>query len=70
MVISSGGTTIKSATAAALATGGAITIPAAAIPAPGGAAVTYTVAVTLDATVGNTYQGLSASQPLVSTSSS
>lgn len=70
VVISSGGTTIKAATAAALASGGAIIIPPANIPAPGGASVPFTVAVTLDATVGNTYQGLSASQPLVWTLSS
>jgi hypothetical protein len=68
VAISANGTTVRTATAAALATGGAIPLPN--IPAPGGAAVTYVFTVSIDTSAGNTYQGLSASQPLTWTLSS
>jgi len=54
-------------TAASLAVGGALTLTAPVAP---DAVVTFTFAVTLASSAGNTYQGLSASQPLVWTFSS
>jgi hypothetical protein len=57
-------TTITSAgsTLTSLASGGALTLAA---PVAAGATVTFTFAVTLASSAGNTYQGLVASQPLV-----
>ncbi|WP_375423425.1 hypothetical protein [uncultured Friedmanniella sp.] len=49
-------------TLASLATGGALTLTAPVAPQ---AVVTFTFAVTIAASAGNTYQGLAASQPLV-----
>ncbi len=68
VLITSNGTTVRSGTAASLASGGAITLPN--IPAPGGAVVTLVFTVSIDTSAGNTYQGLSASQPLTWTLSS
>ncbi|GAA1994778.1 hypothetical protein GCM10009818_00150 [Nakamurella flavida] len=68
--ITSGATVVYTGTAAALTA--PIVIPASLIPAPapGGAAVPFVVSVFVDATAGNTYQGLSASQTLLWTLSS
>ncbi|MET3805421.1 hypothetical protein ABIB25_002422 [Nakamurella sp. UYEF19] len=69
--IKSGTTVIFTGTAAALASGGAINVGAlATVPAPNGAVVPITFAVTVDNSAGNTYQGLAASQPLLWTLSS
>lgn len=71
VTITSGATVVQAKTTlTALAAGGAIALPAALIPAPGGAAIPFTFVVALDTTADNTYQGLSASQPLVWTLSS
>jgi hypothetical protein len=59
-------TTVYSGTLAGLATGGAVSLPAAAA----GSSTGFTFAVTLPATAGNTYQGLAASLPLTWTFSS
>ncbi|RAX44185.1 hypothetical protein DQ354_16555 [Arthrobacter sp. AQ5-06] len=63
VVITSGATTVFTGTAASLAgaPAAAITMPAA--PAAG-VSVPFTIAVTLDTSAGNTYQGLAASLPL------
>ncbi len=63
VVITSGGTTVFSGTAATLAgaASSAFTMPAA--PAAG-ATVPFSFAVTLNSSAGNTYQGLAASVPL------
>jgi len=61
VTIVSGTTSIFSGTAASLATGGAINLPA---PVAAGASVPFTFTVTLDASVNNSYQGLAASEPL------
>ena len=53
--------TLYSGTLAGLTSGGAITLPAQAA----GALTNFSFAVTLPTTAGNTYQGLSVSQPLV-----
>jgi hypothetical protein len=70
-VASTGGTAstvFPSGTLAAFATGGTIAIPstaAACVPPAGGAAwVNFTFAVTLASGVDNTYQGLTAAQPI------
>lgn len=61
-----GGTTSTitpaSSTLTSLASGGALTL---ASPVAAGATVSFTFAVTLASTAGNSYQGLAASQPLV-----
>ena len=54
-------TAVGSATAAALASGGALGVGSLAA----GAALSITVTVTLSSSAGNTYQGLTASQPMV-----
>ena len=59
-VITSGGTNVFSGTAATLAGSPAKTLTALAA----GASSDFTFAVTLDASAGNTYQGLGASLPL------
>ena len=63
VVITSGATPIASGTATTLA-GTTISFPTALVPGPG-VTVPVTVTVYLDATAGNTYQGLAASQQLV-----
>ena len=76
--IVSGTTTVLADTTAAALAGAAtgtqigttVTIPAALIPAPGAAAVPFTFTVFVDSGAGNTYQGLSASQPITWTLSS
>lgn len=68
VIISVDGTVVQKTTAAALASGTAITLPV--VPAPGGAAVTLKFTVSIDSSADNTYQGLAASQPLVWTLSS
>ncbi|OUE07375.1 hypothetical protein CMsap09_00405 [Clavibacter michiganensis] len=60
VVITSGGTNVFSGTAATLAGSPAKTLTALAA----GASSDFTFAVTLDASAGNTYQGLGASLPL------
>jgi hypothetical protein len=60
VVITSGSTTVFSGTAATLAGSPAKTLTALAA----GASSDFTFAVTLDSSVGNTYQGLGASLPL------
>lgn len=62
VLITSGGTTVFSGTAAGLATGGQISLPGGVVG--GSAAVPFNFAVTLDPTADNTYQGLQASLPL------
>lgn len=61
-----GGTTTTispaSSTLTSLASGGAIALTS---PVAAATTITYTFAVTLSSSAGNTYQGLSASQPLV-----
>ena len=64
VVIKSGATTIYSGTAAALGTGGVLTLPAGVAPVAPGATVPFTFTTTLAAGAGNTYQGLGASQGL------
>lgn len=59
VVITSGATTVYNGTAAAFSSAQNLAAPVAA-----GASVPFTFAVTLDSAVGNTYQGLQASQPL------
>ena len=61
VTITSGSTTIFNGTAASLAAGGAISLPA---PVASGASVPFTFTTKVDASVDNSYQGLSASQPL------
>lgn len=68
VVIAVNGVVVQTTTAAALAQGGPITLPA--VPAPGGPAVTLKFTVSIDSSAGNSYQGLAASQPLVWTLSS
>ncbi|TDX77501.1 hypothetical protein EDF35_3015 [Rathayibacter sp. PhB151] len=62
VVITSGSTTVYSGTAAALAGTAAKSLSAA--PVTAGTSTPFTIAVTLDSSAGNTYQGLSASLPL------
>lgn len=62
VVISSGGTNVFTGTAASLA-GSAVKSLSTAPVAPG-TSTPFTIAVTLDQSAGNTYQGLSASLPL------
>ncbi len=63
VLVKSGGTTIYTGSAAAMSTG---TPAIAALPVPAvGATIPITVTVSLPATLGNTYQGLSASQNLI-----
>jgi hypothetical protein len=66
IVITSGSTTVFTGTAAALTSGGAINVLAklGTSSVASGASVPFSFAVTLDSSVGNTYQGLQISQPL------
>jgi hypothetical protein len=65
VVITSGSTTIFSGTAASLASGGVISLPAALVPVPAGGSVPISFSVTLDAANStNADQGLAASEPL------
>lgn len=68
VVITSGATSVYSGTAAAFTA--PITLPAALVPAPGGATILFTVTVFIDTAAGNTYQGLAAAQTLLWTLSS
>ena len=52
----------SSSTLTSIGSGGALTLAA---PVAAGQTITYSFAVTLLSTVANTYQGLTASQPLV-----
>jgi hypothetical protein len=61
VTITSGSTTIFTGTAASLAAGGVINLPA---PVAAGASVPFTFTVTLDPSADNSYQGLAASEPL------
>ncbi|NRG41290.1 hypothetical protein GTU73_16955 [Rathayibacter sp. VKM Ac-2804] len=62
VVITSGSTTVYSGTAAALAGSAAKSLATA--PVTAGTSTPFTIAVTLDSSAGNTYQGLSGSLPL------
>lgn len=57
-------TTIFQGTAAELASGGVVAVPAPLAPVKAGVSIPMTVAVTLDSSAGSSYQGLAASQPL------
>ena len=61
---SEGGTTIFRGTAAELASGGAVNVPAPLAPVKAGVSVPISISVTIDSSAGSSYQGLAASQPL------
>jgi hypothetical protein len=63
--VTSGATVVQADTVASALAGTTVTLPAALIPAPNsGSTIPLTFTVYLDSTAGNTYQGLSASQPI------
>jgi hypothetical protein len=68
--VTSGATVVQADTVASTLAGTTVTLPAALVPAPGGAAIAVTFTVYIDSTATNAYQGISASQPITWTLSS
>ncbi|MFC5141434.1 hypothetical protein ACFPK1_24570 [Actinomycetospora rhizophila] len=62
--VTSGATVVQPDTVASALAGTNVNLPAALVPTPGGTAIPLTFTVYLDQSAGNTYQGLSASQPI------